>query len=86
MSALETAVAATIERLRVLDESERLQRVRWQAYQEMAAEGKSHREISMALTEALAARGLNAEEIRAAGVSDDSILVVLARLKARIKE
>lgn len=81
MTALDVAVDATIARLKALDDAERLQRVRWQAYADMSAEGKSHREISVALVEALTDRGLSQEEIRMAGVSHDSITVALSRLR-----
>jgi len=81
VTALQTAVDATIGRLRALDESERLQRERWQAYAQMADEGRSHRQISEDLVISLMANGLTSAEIRRAGVSHDSITNALARLR-----
>lgn len=81
MTPLETAIEATLARLRALDEAERQQRIRWGAYAEMNAGGLSHRQIALVLADELAKRGLDEEQVRAAGVSHDSITLALSRLK-----
>lgn len=82
MTALQRAAHATIKRLRALEDAERWQRDRWQAYAELnTTEGKSHREISLALATELTKAELTPAEIKKAGISHDNIAVGLARLR-----
>lgn len=78
---LEVAVAATIARLEALEEADEAQKVRWEAYAQMNADGLSHRAISLAMIEALEQRGLSEDQIRAAGVSHDSITLALSKMR-----